>query len=250
MAIKAHAVRKGLLTTMDVLKEQDKPKKKVRDKQADIQKVEKKPVQRKKVKAPRKKEPEAALTRDQIKDSLKDIEVQRDKHEKSKAECEKELTSLQASFNDVKTERKEKVNEILEKNFMDQSEKSLVNKILTSTIKETKLHQLQDSISKLKAQYDWHSQNLRELVVKEKGLRAKLIILDSNEKGRACFEAYKIWKNSYFSAEENFETLKDSVIALRAVETDADMRFSKLGIDDYIFTNIVSSKFRGDLLNR
>lgn len=191
------------------------------------------------VKAPNKRELEKAL---------KLLSVERGKHEKAVKECSGQRRKLKKSFNDTKLDRKKKVDEILENNFLDQSEKGLIDKVLTTAIKEPKLNQLQDSISKLEAQEEWHRSRLRDISKQETGFKGQIRKLEAGEALKACHKAKDDWHSSVEANEKAWFAFKEAVKKCHSYRLDYNLALKEHGIDDPIFFYIMQDKLRPGVL--
>ena len=116
-----------------------------------------------------------------IKLRLDAITAERDKLKKQFETAEIEGKRLQKSLNDTKLLRSEKVDEILEENYLQDGEQKLLSKILTAKIHEPRLHQLRDNVAKLDVQCDWIKKKLASLSKEEAKLDrdlSELVIAD------------------------------------------------------------------------
>jgi hypothetical protein len=182
--------------------------------------------------------------RDELEKSMKGLSDERGKHEKAVKECSGQRRKLKKSFNDMKQSRKKKVDEILEDNFLDQSEKGLIDKVLTTAIKEPKLHQLQDSILKLESQEEWHRKKLAEISKQESKHKGLLDRLASDRAIRECYRAYKSFSEVYFKAEDAFDRFRHSVVRARQLDPAFSRRLKDVKIEDDMFHHIVDSKLK------
>ncbi len=178
---------------------------------------------------------------------LQEIAVEKEKHAGAIRSCIEQKKVLQLDLDSTKKDRTKRVNELLEKEFIETSEKGLLNKVLTTTIKEPKLHQLTDSIEKLATQEEWHRKKNAELSTESAQLKNDLDDLHANDLCREIYEEWSKLKSSYGRAEGCFERMKHKVLQVRSLDDRYDTRFSKLGIKDETMINVVTSKFRAEI---
>ena len=186
----------------------------------------------------------------ELKKALKLLSDERVKHEKAVRECSGQRRKLKKSFNDMKQSRKKKVDEILEENFLDQSEKGLVDKVLTRAIKEPKLHQLQDSISKLEDQEEWHRKKLAEISKEEAKKKGSIRKLEAMEVLQECRKSYLDWYDSFMACEESWHNFKDLVRKVHSHNLDYKIDLDVAGISDPIFSDLLRSRMRVGVLDR
>jgi len=201
----------------------------------------------------RKKKPEKKLSDlekglEEIQGRLSEIQSEREKHLDAQSEARAEREKLKASFAELQDERKQKVNELLEDNFLSQGEKGLVNAVLTTTIKEPRLQQLQDSIAKLEAQEMWHQRKLAELARETKALEKKKHDLNADDAALAAYYEYETFKDLYFAAESAYELFKAKILHAKGFDNKFTDRLAKKGIRDQCFVNIIDSRLRNDTI--
>jgi len=183
-----------------------------------------------------------------IERELERLSGEREKHQKAVLECSGQRRKLQKSFNEMKLERSKKVDSILEKNFLDQSEKGLIDKILTTTIKEPKLNQLNDNIAKLQTQEEWHRKKLGEISRDENKQKGLLKKGEVDKAAKECHEHYETFADLYFKAEDAFDKFRHSIVRARNLDPAFSTGFKDMGINDAMFQNIIDQKLRGGVV--
>jgi hypothetical protein len=160
-------------------------------------------------------------------------------------ECRNQRKQLESEFAAIKAELKKKVDGILEESFLDSSEKGLLDKVLTTEIKEPKLHQLQDNISKLGNQESWHRKKMNELSMERQDLEQESKGITAGELAESITKGMDLILDRIQEAREQFEPFLQDVYSLQRLKpgTGADGWYSLLkkhGAPGWIATMIDS----------
>jgi len=168
------------------------------------------------------------------------------KHQTSLDRASDTAKRLKINLSQESERQKRQVDKILEQHFYDSSSGSLEDRILQAEMKTPQLRQLEDNLTKLVSQSEWHRRKIRELRAEKNQLRDELSEIRIQEKAEFCKHSFNGLIEHAMQLLEPYRNLMDTIEEIKGLskglhpKVSYTERLTRGGMNSWMLTCIDS----------